>query len=155
MPRGGTRPGAGRPKGSKTNGATLTKNTPSRLERIKRRAKDDGKILPLDYFMGLLNDPDATDDEHMEAAKAGAPFMHARLEAIAHQLVPGQKTHEEELIEMDALAFEADNPKTIDHEPTLPEPEIQRADTQGGMAEQPTKELLSVNENTEDQGEAA
>ena len=143
MPRGGARPGAGRPRGSKNKGATLTTTTPSRFERIRQRALDDGKILPLDWFMGVLNDPDATDDERTEAAKAGAPFMHPRLEAVAFQGLPGQKTHEEALDELDDLDFEANNPKTINH------------DTPGGMTEQPRRELSGVTEGAADTEEAA
>ena len=135
MPRGGPRPGAGRPKGAKNKGATLTKNTPSRLERIKERALEDGKILPLDWFMGVLNDPEATDDERTEAAKCGAPYCHPRLEAVAFQGLPGQQTHEESLAELDALAFEADNPKTINHDPQRKPPDVTgRTEDQGEAA---------------------
>ncbi len=155
MSHGGLRSGAGRPKGAKNKGATLTKNTPSRLERIKERALEDGKILPLDWFMGVLNDPDATDDERTEAARYGAPYLHPRLEAVAFQGLPGEKTHEEALTELDALAFEADNPKTINHDPPSPETEIRQADTRGGMTEQPRRETPDVTGRTEDQGEAA
>ncbi len=155
MSHGGARPGAGRPKGAKNKGATLTKNTPNRLERIKERALEDGKILPLDWFVGVLNEPEATDEERMEAAKAGAPYMHPRLEAIAFQGQVTHKTHEEALAELDALAFEADNPKTINHDPPLPETEIRRADTRGGMTEQPRREMPGVTGRTADQGEAA
>ncbi len=155
MPHGGARPGAGRPRGAKNKGATLTKNTPSRLERIKARALEDGKILPLDWFMGVLNDPDATDDERTEAARYGAPYLHPRLEAVAFQGQVTHKTHEEALAELDALAFEADNLKTINHDPPSPETEIRRADTRGGMTEQPRRETPDVTGRTEDQGEAA
>ena len=155
MSHGGLRPGAGRPKGAKNRGATLTKNTPNRLERIKERALEDGKILPLDWFMGVLNDPDATDDERTEAAKYGAPYLHPRLEAVAFQGLPGQKTHEEALAELDALDFEADNPKTINHDPPLPEIEPRRAGIRGGMTEQSRRETPDVTGRTEDQGEAA
>ncbi len=139
MSHGGLRPGAGRPKGAKNRGATLTKNTPNRLERIKERALEDGKILPLDWFMGVLNDPDATDDERTEAAKAGAPFMHPRLEAVAFKDQTGRLTHEQALIEMNERAFEDDQPKTINH------------DAEGGMAEQPQKDILGVTGRTADQ----
>ncbi len=150
MPRGGARPGAGRPRGSKNKGATLTTTTPSRFERIRQRALDDGKILPLDWFMGILNDPDATDDERTEAAKAGAPFMHPRLEAVAFKDQTGRLTHEQALIEMNERAFEGDPPKTINHDPSPAQPEPRRADTQGGL-EQPEKDILGVTGRTENQ----
>ncbi len=136
MPRGGARPGAGRPRGSKNKGATLTTATPSRFERIRQRALDDGKILPLDWFMGILNDPDATDDERTEAAKAGAPFMHPRAEPGQGQ--PGSMTHEEALLEIERRAHEGLHPTIINH------------DVQGGMAEQP-KDILGVTGRTENQ----
>ncbi len=155
MPRGGARPGAGRPKGSKTKGATLTTATPGRFERIKQRALDDGKILPLDWFMGILNDPDATDDERTEAAKYGAPFMHPRLEAIAFQDQTGRLTHEQALVELDSLGDEDPPPKTVT--PALPSPETaaEREDTRGGMAEQPQKDILGVTGRKADQEAAA
>ena len=135
---GGSRPGAGRPRGSKNKGAALTKTAPNRLERFKQRAQDDGKILPLDYFMGLLNDPEATDDERMEAAKAGAPFMHPRADPGQGQL--GSMTHEEALLEIARRAHEELHPTIINH------------DAQGGMAEQPQKDILGVTRGNEDQG---
>ncbi len=138
MPRGGARPGAGRPRGSKNKGVTLTTTTPSRFERIRQRALDDGKILPLDWFMGILNDPDATDDERTEAARYGAPFLHPRLEAVAFKDQTGRLTHEQALIEMNERAFEDDQPKTITH------------DAREGL-EQPEKDILGVTGRTENQ----
>ncbi len=114
---GGKRPGAGRPKG-----ASVRKN-PKRLERIKQRALEEGKIVPLDYFMGVLNDPEATDDERMEAAKAGAPYMHPRLQAVAFSGDAPHKTHEQRLLELDALAQERTATAETDpvpHEPRFP-----------------------------------
>lgn len=155
MPRGGARPGAGRPKGSKTKGATLTKNASNRFERIKQRALDDGKILPLDWFMGILNDPDATDDERTEAARYGAPFMHPRLEAVAFQDQTGRLTHEQALVELDSLGDEDPLPKTAT--PALPSPETaaEWEDAQGGMAEQPRKETPGVTGRKANQEAAA
>lgn len=155
MPRGGARPGAGRPKGSKTKGATLTTATPGRFERIKQRALDDGKILPLDWFMGILNDPDATDDERTEAARYGAPFMHPRLEAVAFQDQTGRLTHEQALVELDSLGDEDPPPKTVP--PALPSPEkvVHRADTLGKMTEQPRRETPGVTGRKANQEAAA
>ncbi len=152
---GGSRLGAGRPRGSKNKSAALMKSAPTRFERIRHRAKEDNKVLPLDWFLGILNDPDATDDERTEAARYGAPYLHPRLEAVAFQGQINQKTHEQALTELDALAFEADNPKTINHDPPSPETEIRRADTRGGTTEQPQKETPGVTGRTKDQGAAA
>ncbi len=70
----------------------------------------------------------------MEAAKAGAPYMSPRLEAVAFRGLPGQQTHEEALVELDALAFEADNPKTINHDPQREPPDVTRGTTDQGEA---------------------
>ena len=152
---GGSRLGAGRPRGSKNKSAALRRSAPTRFERIRHRAKEDNKVLPLDWFLGILNDPDATDDERTEAARYGAPYLHPRLEAVAFQGLPGEKSHEEALVELDTLDFEANNPKTINHGPPLPETEPRRADAQGGTAEQPQKDILGVTGRTADQEEAA
>lgn len=70
MPAGGKRPGAGRPKGSGLG-----------VRRGAAVAKAGG-IAPLDYMLGVLNDPNQPDQVRMEAAKAAAPYCHARLQTI-------------------------------------------------------------------------
>jgi hypothetical protein len=39
-------------------------------------------ISPLDYMLGILRDVERTPVERMEAAKAAAPYVHARLAHI-------------------------------------------------------------------------
>jgi hypothetical protein len=57
MPRGGFRPGAGRPKGSKT-------------------ARPG--VAPLEYMLAVMNDVAADDARRDRMAIAAAPFVHAR-----------------------------------------------------------------------------
>lgn len=66
MPRGGSRPGAGRPKGAKT---ILT-------EKAIMKAADG--LMPLDYMLGILRDESRSEEQRMDAAKAAAPYVHAR-----------------------------------------------------------------------------
>jgi len=67
---GGKRPGAGRPKGA-LNKVNLA---------VKQRIADSG-MLPLDYLMSVMLDEESTRAERMDAAKAAAPYIHARLNA--------------------------------------------------------------------------
>ncbi len=114
MPRGGARQGAGRPKGSKdSKPRKITVRTLDDVKRVKARAMNEGKILPLDLFMDVLNDPEADHAARMEAAKAAAPFMHPRLQATVFQDQTDKMTHEQRLAELDALG---DPPKTIKHD---------------------------------------
>ncbi len=113
MPRGGARQGAGRPKGSKdSKPRKITVRTLDDVKRVKARAMNEGKILPLDLFMDVLNDPEADHAARMEAAKAAAPYMHPRLQATVFQDQTDKMTHEQRLAELDALG---DPPKTINH----------------------------------------
>lgn len=73
MAHGGARPGAGKPKGtvSKFNDAARAK------------AASEG-ITPLDYMLGVLRDTKQDSETRMDAAKAAAPYLHARLAAVEH-----------------------------------------------------------------------
>ena len=73
MPKGGSRPGAGRKKGAAT-----------RLNAQARAKAAEGGIMPLDYLLGLLRDPGEKQEVRIDAAKAAAPYVHARLANVAH-----------------------------------------------------------------------
>lgn len=73
MARGGARQGAGRPKG----GA-------NKLNDEARTKALAGGITPLDYLLELLRDEDKPQDVRIDAAKAAAPYVHARLAAVEH-----------------------------------------------------------------------
>lgn len=78
MARGGKRPGAGR----KTS--ALTQKT----REIAEKAVDGG-ISPLDYLLSLVWDESLPRDERKDAAKAAAPYVHPRLNAIDHKSSDG------------------------------------------------------------------
>jgi len=80
--RGGSRPGAGRKKGSATK----------RTREIADRAAEE-RITPLEYMLEVMRrDSDHEDPKvqvareamRFEAAKAAAPYMHPRLNSIEH-----------------------------------------------------------------------
>jgi hypothetical protein len=73
MAHGGKRPNAGRPK----NAA----NKFSEAARAKAAAKG---ITPLEYFLSVLRNEELDRAERMDAGKAAAPYMHARLESVKH-----------------------------------------------------------------------
>ena len=73
MPSGGSRRGAGRPKGAKqtrSSGLSI------------RRAKASGKLLPLDFLIQTLNDPSLEQRDRMAAAIAAAPYVHPKLASV-------------------------------------------------------------------------
>lgn len=76
MPKGGARPGAGRPKGAK---AKLTE------EAIVRAATNGDGVLPLEYLLEVMRDKRNDQAVRIDAAKAAAPYVHARkLEHSGH-----------------------------------------------------------------------
>ena len=89
MARGGARPNAGRKPG-----------VPTRMNEEARAKAAEGGIMPLDYLLELLRDDAQTQDVRIDAAKAAAPYVHARLAAIEHS---GDLTmrHEDALDELD------------------------------------------------------
>ena len=73
MPSGGLRRGAGRPKGAKqvrSSGLSI------------RRAKASGQILPLDFLLQTMNDPNMDHRDRMAAAIAAAPYVHPKLATV-------------------------------------------------------------------------
>jgi hypothetical protein len=67
MPRGGKRPGAGRPRGSKT------KKTAQLL------AAAAAGETPVDFLLRVMRDEAVDASVRMDAAKAVAPYLHPRL----------------------------------------------------------------------------
>ena len=68
---GGARKGAGRPKGSV-----------SRLDSEARLRAFEGGLLPLEYLLGIMRDEAQDFERRIDAAKAAAPYVHARLQAV-------------------------------------------------------------------------
>lgn len=73
MAVGGARPGAGRPKG----GA-------NRINDEARRQALAGGMSPLEFLLGVMRDEEQPLEKRMDAAKACAPFVHARLQTLQH-----------------------------------------------------------------------
>lgn len=71
MPRGGSRPGAGRPKTAKSPKALPV------APDIKRAAKAS-KLSPLDYMLTVLNDAEADAGRRDRMAVAAAPYCHPK-----------------------------------------------------------------------------
>ena len=74
MARGGYRPGAGRPKGSK--GAVVAAGESKTA--IKKAARKAG-LSPLDYMLAVMNNPEADQNRRDRMAVAAAPFVHPRV----------------------------------------------------------------------------
>lgn len=70
---GGARPGAGRPKGSANK----------KTQEIIAKAMADG-ITPLEYMLGVMRDVSADEGRRDEMARAAAPYIHPRLQAVEH-----------------------------------------------------------------------
>lgn len=75
MPRGGKRPGAGRPKGSKDG---------VKLEREAKIAASG--LTPLAFMLRILRDEDADPEDRKWAAQAAAPYVHPRLQQISAEV---------------------------------------------------------------------
>lgn len=81
--RGGKRPGSGRKKGS-----------PNKKSAAVIKAVEESGVTPLAYLLNVMRNPIPVDVEPLvkvemigqrfEAAKAAAPYCHARLAAIEH-----------------------------------------------------------------------
>jgi hypothetical protein len=71
--RGGARPGAGRRPGA-INKATAK----------AREAAEAGGIMPLDFMLSIMRDPEAERSERLDMAKAAAPYVHAKLASVKH-----------------------------------------------------------------------
>lgn len=71
MSHGGRRAGSGR----RRSGA-------NRLDTEARQQAMESGITPLEHMLNVMRHPDSTDEQRMDAAKAAAPYVHARLAHI-------------------------------------------------------------------------
>jgi hypothetical protein len=74
MARGGQRPGAGRPAGASN------RRTIEQVEAVKASG-----LTPLEYLTGVYQDPTADEAKRIDAAKAAAPYVHAKLQTTTLQ----------------------------------------------------------------------
>ena len=58
------------------------KGTPNKLTAHKERAIAASGLTPLDYMLSILRDELLPSDARMDAAKAAAPYSHAKLQAM-------------------------------------------------------------------------
>lgn len=84
MSRGGARQGAGRPP--------MAKNVIDREAREKAHASGQS---PLDFMLEVMRDETAGRSQRLDAAKAAAPYMHARLNAVELSGAVAGLTHEQ------------------------------------------------------------
>jgi phage terminase small subunit len=76
MPRGGYRPGAGRPK---KGSAPKVKPEPRVLPEKPAAARVDGKRrTPLEYLLDVMNDPGADEARRDRAAAVAVAFLHPK-----------------------------------------------------------------------------
>ncbi len=78
MSRGGYRPGAGRPKGSKVKNSESKKPRQSEIPQDIRAEAALRGMTPLDYMLKVMRDRKATKERRDRMAIAAAPFCHAR-----------------------------------------------------------------------------
>jgi hypothetical protein len=88
MAHGGIRQGAGRKPGSAN----------TRTREVADAAAKDG-ITPLEYMLQILRDPEEEKAVRFDAAKAAAPYIHARLSAIEANV--SVSNHEDALGELE------------------------------------------------------
>ena len=60
------------------------------------QAAGSGALLPLDYMLQVLRDPEASPAERKWAAEKAAPYLHPRLQTIEHSGT-AQLRHEDAL----------------------------------------------------------
>ena len=71
MARGGARPGSGRKPG------TRNKRTDEQAAAVAASG-----LTPLEYMLSVMRSEAADESKRLEAAKAAAPYVHARLNAV-------------------------------------------------------------------------
>lgn len=89
MARGGKRPGAGRKPSALTQ----------RTRQIAEQAIEGG-ITPLDYLLSIVRDEGQEQAARVDAAKAAAPFVHPRLNAIDHTSTDGSMAEKPTVIKL-------------------------------------------------------
>lgn len=89
MARGGKRPGAGRKP------SALTQKT----REIAEQAIEGG-ITPLDYLLSVMRNEGLDMKERVDAAKAAAPFVHPRLNAVDHKSSDGSMSQKPTVVEL-------------------------------------------------------
>lgn len=71
MAGGGRRIGAGRPKG-----------VPNKATAAQKAAVIESGLTPLDYMLTIMRDEACENAQRLDAAKAAAPYVHAKLSSV-------------------------------------------------------------------------
>ena len=89
-------------KAAKANGEKRPHGKRGRPKRDARKSSisADG-MSPVDYLLLEMRNMDNDQDTRIECAKAAAPYLHPRLQAV-HQTGGGIKSHDQWVIEMEA-----------------------------------------------------
>lgn len=87
MARGGSRPGAGRPRKEAGKAPAIKSEADAHKPR-----KSLGGLTPLEYMLGLMNDELVEDARRDRMAMAAAPYVHAK----AADAAPGKKEQRQE-----------------------------------------------------------
>jgi phage terminase small subunit len=86
MPRGGYRPGGGRPLGSKDRVPRAKIIPPDSIDPTPDSIEPDAEPPrgkdPLSYMLSVMNDPSATQYRRDRMAIAAAPFIHRRADDL-------------------------------------------------------------------------
>jgi hypothetical protein len=88
MPRGGKRPGAGRPPGARNR----------RTVELQRRIEASGDT-PVEFLTKVYRNGELELPMRIEAARAVAPYVHPRLNSSEVSLTSGDSESEEVLLE--------------------------------------------------------
>ena len=91
MPRGGPRPNSGRPKGS------TSKASAAQVEAVVKQAG----MTPLEYLTSIFADPSQDEKLRIDAAKAAAPYVHAKLSNVEMNSNVTVRSHEEMIDELE------------------------------------------------------
>jgi len=105
MSRGGYRPGAGRPKGSKTKVPRRRAVAALRLPAVP--------VTPLEYMLAVMSDPKADPLRRDKMAIAAAPFMHPRVADARYGKKDAERDRAEEMGKKDKYATPPTPPKLV------------------------------------------
>lgn len=72
MPRGGSRPGSGRPKGA------VSAKKAAQIEQASSIVDQRGDMSPLEYMLDVMNDPNVEGFRRDRMAVAAAPYVHMK-----------------------------------------------------------------------------
>lgn len=81
MASGGPGRGQGRKKGSRNVKTIIKDEATATATNGQPPQLPDNPILPVDYMLRVLNDPNASEDRKDRIASIAAPYLHAKAEA--------------------------------------------------------------------------